>query len=226
MRSSLRYIYTDIIAIIAMLLLMAEVIVIFVSWIGSALSPDSGIHSLLSPEGVRWFVGDFASVLATPVLVYIILVGITIGIVRQSGVVTSIRTVLSGLHDATSSTLEGKEGDFFYARYSERLGLRMALATFVVIIIVIALFTFLPHAVLINSHGYILGSSFSRGIIPMMCFCCSLSAVVYGAITSRFHSLSSYVDAVSSGITISSRYILLYLLAAHLFFSIRYILPA
>ena len=58
---------------IAMLLLVGQLLLLLVSWLLSAVFPVSGIHSLLSGEGLRWFFGSFADMLATPVLVWILL---------------------------------------------------------------------------------------------------------------------------------------------------------
>lgn len=225
MRNNWRHIYLDAVGALTVLLILAEVIVVFVSWIGNALSPDSGIHSLLSSEGVRWLVGSYASVVASPLLVYIIIIGMTIGVVQQSGIVGALFSVMKKRSYKEPSSSDSNDGDSFFARYSERLGLQMAGLVFMVIVIAVALLTFLPHAVLINSSGSIFDSSFSRGIIPMTCFCLSLSSAVYGAFSSRFQTMSSFAGAMTHGISMLSPYILLYIFMAHLYFSIDYMLP-
>ena len=59
-------------------LLIAEIILILLSWILSAACVE-GVRSLLSGEGVRWFVGDFARMMASPLLVWLILLLMAIG---------------------------------------------------------------------------------------------------------------------------------------------------
>ena len=48
-----------------LLLLIAEAVLILLSWILSAMRVD-GVRSLLSGEGVRWFFGNFTTMVASP----------------------------------------------------------------------------------------------------------------------------------------------------------------
>ena len=51
--------YKKVLAYLALLLGIAEVVVILVSWLLTAAMPESFTHSLTSPEGIRWFTGHF-----------------------------------------------------------------------------------------------------------------------------------------------------------------------
>lgn len=51
---------------IALFLFLAEIVLILVSWLMSAALPTSGVRSMLSGEGLRWFMGHFGNILATP----------------------------------------------------------------------------------------------------------------------------------------------------------------
>ena len=53
--------------VVLFILLIAELALILLSWILSAAGVE-GVRSLLSGEGVRWFVGDFARMVASPLL--------------------------------------------------------------------------------------------------------------------------------------------------------------
>ena len=48
---------------IALSLFLAEIMLILLSWLLSAAMPNSGIRSLLSGEGLRWFMGHFGNIL-------------------------------------------------------------------------------------------------------------------------------------------------------------------
>ena len=50
---------------LALALVIAELVLVLVSWILSAAAVGS-VRSLLSSEGIRWLFGHFASMLATP----------------------------------------------------------------------------------------------------------------------------------------------------------------
>ena len=46
--------------------MVAQLMLILLSWLCSAAFPASGIHSLLSVEGLRWFFGHFSKLLIWP----------------------------------------------------------------------------------------------------------------------------------------------------------------
>ena len=48
-------------------LVIAEVLLVIVSWLLSAAMME-GVRSLLSSEGVRWFFGSFTMIVASPLL--------------------------------------------------------------------------------------------------------------------------------------------------------------
>ena len=58
---------------LALALALAQLLLIFVSWVWSAAMPLSGVRSMLSSEGIRWFLGHFAELMASPVLVWLLL---------------------------------------------------------------------------------------------------------------------------------------------------------
>ena len=72
------------VAIVAFTLLLSEFVLILMSWILSATGME-GVRSLLSSEGIRWFVGGFAEMVASPILAWIVLLLIAIGAFMQSG---------------------------------------------------------------------------------------------------------------------------------------------
>ena len=56
-----------------------------VSWLLSAAFPSSGLRSLLSSEGLRWLMGHFAEMIATPVLAWLLLCAMAWGCLARSG---------------------------------------------------------------------------------------------------------------------------------------------
>lgn len=210
-----------IISILTVLLLTAEVIVVLISWIGSVLMPEMGISSLLSSEGVRWFVGSFSTVVSTPLLVNMLLIGMTVGMIMASGIVDGIRLFIT---DTDTAAQTSEVSDTAFTRYTERLALQAAVVLNVIFVVVVLMLTFLPHAVLLNADGDILNSSISRGFIPVVCFGLSLSSAVYGLITSRLSLKHSFAQAFARGISIIAPYILIYILSAQLYFTVAYVL--
>ena len=76
---------------IALSLFLAEIMLILLSWLLSAAMPNSGIRSLLSGEGLRWFMGHFGNILATPQLAWLLLAAIAVGALTYALIVFCYR---------------------------------------------------------------------------------------------------------------------------------------
>ena len=66
---------------LALALAIAQLLLILISWVWSAALPLSGVRSMLSNEGIRWFLGHFAELMASPVLIWILLGAMAYGAV-------------------------------------------------------------------------------------------------------------------------------------------------
>ena len=53
---------------------VAQILLMLTSWLLTAAMPEDYNRSLLSSEGIRWFFGQFQDHLASPVLVWLVLV--------------------------------------------------------------------------------------------------------------------------------------------------------
>ena len=113
----------------ALTLLVAHAVLIILSWLLSAMGQED-VRSLLSSEGIRWFVGSFSAMTASPLLVWLLLLLSAAGCVRQSGVAS-----LWGQHRSLT--------------YRERIALRVALFFLVGYVVIVGLLTLVPHAILL-----------------------------------------------------------------------------
>lgn len=179
------------------LLIVCEAMLFPVSWLISTAWQESGVASLLSADGIRWFIGNYARLLASPYLVWIILAGLSIGIFKGSGL----------------------------AKPRKGLALQVTIIMLLLQTSAIILLSFIPHAILLSSTGNLLNSSFSAGIIPMLCFVLFVCSITYGVLESEYITLRQLYAVAIHGISISAPYILLYLFAAQLYHSLIYILP-
>ena len=66
---------------IALALALAQLLLILTSWVWSAAMPLSGVRSMLSSEGIRWYLGHFAELMASPFLVWLLLGAMAYGAV-------------------------------------------------------------------------------------------------------------------------------------------------
>ena len=186
-------------------IVIAEVALILLSWILSAVGVE-GVRSLLSGEGVRWFVGDFARMVASPLLVWVILLMMAIGTFLRSGL-TSL------WHECRSRMMS----------YRDRTAFRVSLVLLVAYIAAILLLTVAPHAVLLSVSGSLFPSPFSRNIIPIVAFGLTFVSIAFGMVSGRMQSLSDILDALSYGIRKSAPLLVLYIFCIQFYQSLRFV---
>ena len=187
----------------ALVLLLAELVLILLSWILSATGME-GVRSLLSSEGLRWYIGGFTDTVASPLLVWLIILLIAFGAFQKSG----LPLLTDNGHQAT---------------YREKTALRVAVAFLVAYVAVILMLTVIPHAILLSATGSLFPSPFSRSIIPFVAFGLSVVSVVYGIMSGQLKDLTDILDALSSGINNGAPLFVLYILLIQFINSILFV---
>ena len=190
---------------IVSLLVVAELLLVLVSWLLSATIAES-VRSLLSSEGMRWFVGNFVSMLSTPWLVWLLLLAMAGGCVWQSGVLSVFSAHVPSRN------------------YRQRIALRVTLAFLILYIAVVLLLTAVPHAVLLSATGGLLPSPFSRALVPIAAFGLLLVSVTYGWLSGRFTSVADILASLSFGIGRAAPLFVLYVLVVQFYESLRFVL--
>ena len=198
-----------ILAYLSFSLLVVELILAVASWIFAALNPGSGIHSMLSSEGIRWSFGGFIRQMQSSLLVWLLLAGMAWGTLRVSRC----------CHDIGSLWRRQGEG----RRYRQRVALRFSIITVLVYIAVMSFFSFVPHAILLSVTGELFPSAFSDALVPIVCFGVMLFSVEYGVMSGTFPDVPSVFDALVEGIRSIAPLLILYLLATHVYYVLRYI---
>lgn len=193
--------YKKVLAYLALSLGIAEVVVVLVSWLLTAAMPESFTHSLTSAEGIRWFTGHFVDHLTSSWLVWLVLISITIGVVKQSRV----------LH-------------FDHTQYRQRTALRLMLFELVVFVGIMLALTLLPHAILLNAVGALIPGPFSQSIIPYTCFSVMMMSMSYGIMSESIKGISQVYDAMNLGIRLLSPCFLFYILVMQLYTSVLYVM--
>jgi aminobenzoyl-glutamate transport protein len=184
-------------------LLVAEGVLVIVSWLLSALRLE-GVRSLLSSEGVRWFIGGFSNIVASPLLAWLLLILIACGSVQQSGVVA----LFSSRRNVT---------------FRDRLALRVASVFLILYVFVIGLLTLMPHAILLSVKGSLFPSAFSRSILPIVCFGITLFSVVFGIISGNKHKGEDVLEVLSYGLRQGAPLVIIYIFAIQLYASLRFV---
>lgn len=188
---------------VCMVLMVAECVLVIMSWLLSATRIE-GVRSLLSSEGIRWFIGNFSSIIASPLLAWLLLVLIAGGSLQQSGVYARI---------VAKDT----------ASFRNRLALRVAGVFLALYVIVICLLTLLPHAILLSVKGHLFPSAFSHSIIPIVCFGVTLFSVVYGIVSGQKQKGEDAFDILSYGLRQGASLIVLYIFAIQFYASLRFV---
>lgn len=185
----------------AMLLLaLAQIVLVLLSWLITAAMPEAFPRSMLSPEGIRWFFGFFTENMESPWLVGLLLICIAWGTLQTSGLLHFDRTI-----------------------YRHRNALRLVLIELVLFVAVILLLTVVPHAILLNVMGGIEASSFSRSILPYICFAIIVMSLSFGAVSNRLQGIEAMGESLSEGIRMAAPYFVIYILANQLYSSIEYL---
>ena len=186
---------------IAFLLFAAQLLLMLVSWLLSAAIPASGVRSLLSSEGLRWFLGHFSDVLGTPVLLCLLLLLMAYGSLKNCGILQ------------------------FKSSYRQSRALIITLLLFVVYVGVIVLLVMIPHAVLLSATGSLWPSPFSAAIVPLFAFGITLLSAVYGYVSGSYCNMSDVYQSLIDGIRNGAPWLLFYVLLGQIYYSLQFIMP-
>ena len=185
---------------IIVFLSLAQISIILVSWIISAVVPSGNYHSLLSSEGVRWYLGQFLANMSNPLLIILVLACMMNGVIIKSGI----------LH-------------FDKRKYRNRIAMNFSLAELLLVVIVMILLTLMPHAIMLSITGNLFPSSFSSSIIPVTAFTLILISESYALLSGNFHGLSDVIFSLTSGIQKGAPLFLLYIIGCQFFYSLLFV---
>lgn len=185
---------------IALGLALAQLLLILTSWVWSAAMPLSGVRSMLSSEGIRWYLGHFAELMASPFLVWLLLGAMAYGAVVRC------------------RSLQGNS----YRSSRARL---ISMVFLVIYVGVVLLLTVSPHAVLLSASGLLWPSPFSASLVPITVFGILLAAILYGVVAGTFQTLSEVYDSLVYGLRQCAPLLPIYVLFMQLFESFRFVLP-
>lgn len=186
---------------------LAELFLVVVSWIVSSVLPGSSVRSMLGSEGIRWFFGSFTENLLNPVLAWIILLGIGLGVFSRVGLTGAVRRSFSGIR----------------LEFKERVGLVLAVFELLVSIIAMLLLCFMPHAILLSVTGDLFPSSFSRSAIAVVAFMLLLTGSTFGAVTGRIRNVVEWFGMMAGGISAVAPFVVAWLFVCQLAYSLCFV---
>ncbi|MDO4820188.1 MAG: AbgT family transporter [Prevotella sp.] len=183
---------------LAFCLLLVQIVVILFSWIADAMQWLE-ISSLLSPSGIRWFLSRFTSNIASPMLVWLLLIACAYGALKGSV-----------LHKDVDNN-------------HKRLALTVCSVVTLFIVAGIIALAFIPHAPMLSITGRLFPSPFSDSIVPIICFSVILLSWLYGSVTDTLHTLSDAFSTLVLGVTRFAPLIIVYIFASQLIYSVIYV---
>ena len=177
---------------------VAELLLVILSWLLSATRLE-GVRSLISSEGIRWFVGEFTYTLASPLLVWLLLALVALGCLQRSGLMSRGRG------------------------YRDRVALRVSLSFIIIYVVIICLLTLMPHAILLSITGSLFPSAFSRALVPIICFGVGVLSISFGMVSGRLHTLTDILDALTFGLQQGAPLIILYIMFFQFYASLLFV---
>lgn len=192
----------NIVARLSLALVLALIVLVLMSWLLSATTGDN-VRSLLSPEGIRFFFGGFAGMLQQPLLVWLLLLSMAWGCLRDSGLLSGV----GGRHKG----------------YHRRLAILLVVILLMVYVGLILLLTTTSHAVLLSATGRLWPSPFSRALVPVLAFGVVLLSAVYGLVSRSYQSLADVCQSLVAGIASAAPLLFLYVLVVQLCCSLRFV---
>ena len=201
-----------------LVLVTAQLALILLSWLITAAFPELPIRSLLSSEGVRWFFGSFTANQLTPLLAWFITAAMAVGACVRSRLWAAFCTKMSGLLHRRDCT-DGPQG----LHYRERIGLRLALAEFMVYVVIMLLLTVVPHAILLSVTGELFPSAFSSSLIPSLSFVLIVMSLSYGVASGTVDSVARMHRVLVGGLEAGARIVPAYVIGVQLYMSLLYV---
>ena len=177
---------------------VAELLLVILSWLLSATRLE-GVRSLISSEGIRWFVGEFTYTLASPLLVWLLLALVALGCPQRSGLMSRGRG------------------------YRDRVALRVSFSFIIIYVVIICLLTLMPHAILLSVTGSLFPSAFSRALVPIICFGVGVLSISFGMVSGRLHTLTDILDALTFGLQQGAPLIILYIMFFQFYASLLFV---
>ena len=204
---------------IVLVLLVAQLALILLSWLVTAAFPELPMRSVLSSEGIRWFFGSFVSNQLSPLLIYFIMAVMAVGACIRSRLYDALRETLSN----TRSSLTTSSDHQHKVHYREKVGLRIALVEFIVYVIIMVLLTAIPHAILLSVTGQLFPSSFSSSFIPSLSLIIIIMSLTYGVASGTIDSVAKMHKVLVGGLEVGSRLVPTYVVGIQLYMSIKYV---
>lgn len=187
-------------------LLASNLLLVVLSWIFSATGTLI-VRSLISSEGLRWFMGHYVDIILSPLLAWMLLAAVAYSCCKSSGLARCLCSVCR--RDRTV--------------FRQRLALRVTVLAFLIILLIVTLLLLSPHAVLLSPVGTVFPSPFSRSIVPLLAGTVTLLSIIYGILSGAITTIESAFRSLYCHIPHLLPFFILYIFAAQLYACLLYV---
>lgn len=185
-------------SVVALLLVIAQVALVLVSWIVSSALPEAEVYSLLSNDGIRWTFGNIVHFISSPLLVWLLLLTIAVSALVNCGITDAL------------TRLFRQQPIMFRCRYA----LKASAVVLFLYLVIVCLLTLVPHAILLGITGELFPSSFSKSLIPIVAFGILIIALLFGFLSNKWNHLYDVMHAITRGFVPIIPWLVVYILAA------------
>ncbi len=194
---------------LALLAALVQLVLIVGSWLVTSAEPTLPMRSLLSRAGIRWYFGTYVDRIATPWLVYILLLSFAWACMRGCQLWSALRCWFSPRRSVLTT--------------QEKFALVASLVFLALQIFTIALLTLVPHAILLSVTGSLWPSSFSRSAVPIVAFMAATTHALYDVLSGKISSLDQMGRKITATGSTMMPLLLCYCLLADLVGCIGYV---
>ena len=191
-------------AVLSLVVMAFEAILVFGSWIITAIWPNYAVRSLLGNEGLRWLLGSFGDNVSTPFVVWILLSGGMCGMLHTSGLWQTVSRYK-------------RTNDY------ERMALWIVGWEFVAMLVFVAFVAFVPHALLLSAVGTLFPGLFSHSIVLIIICVGCIAAATYGCMVGKFRSAVDLFMAFNGGLAQTAPLVILYFATAEFYSSVVWV---
>ena len=203
---------------IVLVLLIAQLALILLSWLLTAAFPELPMRSMLSSEGIRWFFGSFVSNQLHHCLSLYMAV-MAAGACIRSRLYTALRAMLSNVRSSPNKFHKQS----LQIHYREKAGLRVALVEFIAYVIIMILLTAVPHAISPECDRTAIPQFLLLEFHPLIITDHHHHVTTYGVASGTIDSVAKMHKILVGGLEVGSRLVPTYLIGIQLYMSIRYV---
>ena len=193
--------------LLSVILIIAQLALVLLSWIVVSIIPSLALKSLLSGEGIRWFLGSFSDNIANPSLAWLVLCAMAYGVCVRSGLYKALFVLMGGGALA----------------HRQRHALYWSFAVFVILALAMSLLVFIPHSMLLGVTGGFYPSPLCKSVVPLLAFFFLSTSFAYGISFGAYNGVGDIFKGLYYGVAVLSPLFPVYVLCIQLFCSVCFV---